>query len=294
MVAEKPSPARALSEALIANVIWASSFVLVKTALTELGPMTVTGLRYFLGFLALVPLMMRNGLRVSLRKLSRGTWIRLALIGICGYPIGNGAMNWGLQFLSATTGALMLGLTPLLVLVLGIVWLREIPTRAQVIGLTIAMIGTALFFSTGLALGAWWAVAVVSIGLIGFAFFGILGRAIARDQQADTLSLTALPLAIGGALLLMIAVPTEGLPHFSASALFIVLWLAAVNTAFAYLIYNHSLQVMTALEMNMLNNLAPLITAGMAWLFLGEKLEPIQAIGIIVALGGIFLAQRRG
>lgn len=268
--------------------------MLVKLALTELHPLTITGLRYFVGFLILVPLMIRNGSLASLRAISRKTWIRLVLVGICGYPIGNGAMNWGLQFLPATTGSLLLGLTPLLVLFLGIFWLREIPTRAQIFGLAIAMIGTALFFSTGLALGEGWAVAVVSFGLIGFVLFSIFGREIARDQHVDTLSLTALPLAIGGAILLLVALPLEGLPQFSANSLFIVLWLAAINTAFAYLIYNHSLQVMTALEMNILNNLAPLITAGIAWLLLGEKLEPLQLIGIVITLVGVFLVQRRG
>lgn len=293
LVAKKPSPALALTEALIANVIWASSFVLVKLALTELRPLTVTGLRYFVGFLILVPLMIRRGSFTTLRKISRRTWLRLALVGICGYPIGNGVMNWSLQFLPATTGSLLLGLTPLLVLCLGIVWLREIPTRAQGFGLAIALGGTALFFSTGLALGEGWALAVVPLGLIGFALFGILGRAIARDQRVDTLALTALPLAIGGGILLLGAVPLEGLPHFSANALLIVVWLAAVNTAFAYLLYNHALQVMTALEMNILNNLAPLLTAGIAWVFLSEKLEPLQLGGIVIALAGIFLVQRR-
>ena len=292
-VAAKPSPAFALSEALVANLIWASSFVLVKIGLNELGPMTITGLRYFVGFLVLLPLMAYNGSASSIRNLSRGMWILLALIGICAYPIGNGFLVWGLQFMPATTGALLLSLTPVLVLFLGLFWLKEIPTRAQAVGLTIALVGSGLFFSPGLAVGEAWAVFVASIGLIGFAFFGILGREIARDQQVDTLSLTALPLAIGGAILLIVALPFEGLPHFSPTSFFIVLWLAAINTAFAYLIYNHSLQVMTALEMNILNNLAPLVTAGMAWIILNEELEPIQAVGIVVALIGIVLVQRR-
>ena len=178
-------------------------------------------------------------------------------------------------------------------LLLGIFWLKEIPTQRQAIGLTIAIVGSGFFFSPGLAAGDPFAIVVASLGLVGFAFFGILGREVARDNKVDTLSLTALPLAIGGAILLIIAVPVEGLPHFSPTSLFIVLWLAAINTAFAYLVYNHSLQVMTAFEMNVLNNLAPLVTASMAWIFLGEKLEPLQAMGIVVALLGIVLVQKR-
>jgi drug/metabolite transporter (DMT)-like permease len=51
-----------------------------------------------------------------------------------------------------------------------------------------------------------------------------------------------------------------------------VLWLAAVNTALGYILYNHALQVLTAFEMNVMLNLSPLWTALMAWFLLSERL----------------------
>lgn len=89
------------------------------------------------------------------------------------------------------------------------------------------------------------------------------------------------------------ALPLEGLPAFSLPIFGIVFWLALVNTALAYLLYNHSLQVLTALEMNMLLNLSPLGTAGLAWLILGERLTLVQAIGIVIVILGVSLVQRR-
>jgi hypothetical protein len=71
----------------------------------------------------------------------------------------------------------------------------------------------------------------------------------------------------------------EGLPAFSVIGWCIVLWLAVINTAFAYLLYNHSLQVLTALEMNVLLNLSPLGTPVLACLLLDENLSIIQIIG---------------
>ena len=47
---KQPSRALALLEALLVSMVWASSFIFVKMALTELGPLTIGGLRYFLGF----------------------------------------------------------------------------------------------------------------------------------------------------------------------------------------------------------------------------------------------------
>jgi hypothetical protein len=57
IVAERPSRLVALAEALVVNIIWATTFILIKIGLGNLGPLTLGGLRYFGGFLLLLPLM---------------------------------------------------------------------------------------------------------------------------------------------------------------------------------------------------------------------------------------------
>ena len=289
----KPSRLGAIAEALVVNLIWASTFVLVKLGLgSGSGPLTLAGLRYFSGFLLLLPFLTRNG--NGLRSLPIRLWIRLCVIGLCAFTLGNGALFWGLQYIPATTGSLILSLIPLPVLVLGVFWLKEIPTISQMGGIAVALSGSVLFFSPGLSAGDPLGIGIAAAGLIGFAFFGILGREVARDRQVDTLSLTAIPLAFGGGVLLILAFVVEGLPRISGFGWLIVFWLALINTAFAYILYNHSLQVLTALEMNMLNNLAPLLTAAMAGVFLGERLDSIQVIGMITVIIGVALVEWRG
>lgn len=289
---QKPTRLVAMIEALVVNLIWACTFIFVKKGLeNNLTPLNLAGLRYFGGFLLLLPLMAFNGRQV--KKISTALWIRLFLIGVFSYLVGNGALFWGLQYIPATTGSFLLSLTPLPVLFLGIFWLSELPTRVQLAGVAIALVGSILFFSPGLSAGDPVGIGVVTVGLIGFALFGILGRQVARDRQVDTLSLTALPLAFGGGLLLVIAFPLEGLPQTNWLGWFIVLWLAVVNTAGAYILYNHSLTVLTALEMNALMNLAPLVTAALAWLFLGENLAFIQIAGMAIMIIGVFLIEWR-
>ena len=287
----KPTRLVAIIEALIVNSIWASTFVLVKIGLNDLHPLTLSGLRYLGGFLLLIPLMPRS--LSTARSWSPGIWLRLILIGVSMYTIGNGILFWGLQFMPATTGSFILNLLPLPVLFVGIVWLKEIPTRAQWLGIVVAIVGIACFFSPGLSAGDPLAVMIVMLGLGSFVVFAILGREVARDQQVDTLVLTALPLAFGGGLALLVGVLLEGLPRFSTTSVLVVLWLALINTACAYLLYNHSLQVLTAYESNLLTNLGPLITAPMAWVVLGEKLQAIQIAGIVTLIVGVVLVEWR-
>ncbi|MFH1907665.1 MAG: EamA family transporter, partial [Chloroflexota bacterium] len=227
-----------------------------------------------------------------LDALPRRMWLRLLLIGLSAYTIGNGAMFWSLKFLPATTVSFMMGMITLFVLFGSVLWLREIPTRLQTIGILVTLGGTAMFFSIGLKPGEPLGVAILSIGLIAFTLFGVLGRDVARGQKVDTLALTAIPLALGGGLLLLIALPLEGLPHASPQTWGLVLWLAVINTALGYILYNHSLQVLTAFEMNVMLNLSPVLTAIMGWFLLNERLTVLQWIGMVVVILGVALVQR--
>ena len=279
----------AIFEAFLATLIWASSFVFVKMLLSSIGPLTIAGLRYFLAFLVLVPFMLNK--RNTIRDISKNTWIHLTLIGLSAYTIGNGALFWGLKYLSATMTSFLMGISPLLILFGGVIFLKELPTRLQIFGLITSMAGNSMFFSSGLQPGEPLGIAIVLVGLIGFTTFGLLSRGIAKDKRTSTIHLTGIPLGIGGGLLILFAIPLEGWPIFNQKMLFIVLWLAIINTAVAYILYNHALRTITALEMNVFLNLSPLGTAVLAWLFLGESLTSMKLLGIVTAIVGVTLVQ---
>ncbi len=281
----------AIFETLLVTILWASSFVLVKLALTEIGPLTTAGLRYFIAFLVLLPFLLRK--RASLKLLKRRTWLVLCLIGLSAYTIGNGAFFWGLKYIPATMTSFLMSVNPILILLAGIWWLKEVPTRIQVVGVVVCLAGSVLFFFNGLKADEPLGLMITVVGLLGFAFFGILSRAVARERQTDTLTLTAVPLGFGGGILLILALIFEGLPDISLRVGGILLWLALANTAVAYTLYNHSLRILTALEMNVMLNLSPLGTALLAWLLLGEKVTVIQLVGMVVLIVGVVLVQQR-
>ncbi len=281
----------AIGEGLLVSVVWSSSFVIIKLGLEHAGPLTLAGLRYFTAFLLLSPLMAMNGeLR---RNPAPGRWGRLFLMGLFAYPVSNGALFWGLQYVPATTGSFLHSLLPLPGLLLALLWLKEVPARHQIVGLAIALAGSVLFFSPGLSAGDPLPVGVVSLGVVAFAIFTSMSRGLAREGQIATLSMTALPLGIGGSLLLLGALPLERPVLPPAEGWAVVLWLALINTALAYLLYNHSLRILTVLESNALLSLSPLGTAVLASHLLGEQVTAWQVIGLVVAMLGVFLVQWR-
>jgi drug/metabolite transporter (DMT)-like permease len=282
----------AIAEAILATFIWASSFIFVKIILPDVGPLLIAGMRYFLAFLVLSPFILRQ--KRPLVSIKPKLWGQLALIGVSAYAIGNGALFWALQYLDATTVSFMMSVSPLLILFAGMVILREFPSRLQVGGVVISLIGGALFFSPGFASEEPLGLAIVMIGLLGFTAFGIQGRSVARSREVSTLDLTGFPLALGGGLLLIIGLLVESRPVLTLNGGFIIAWLAIVNTAFAYFLYNHALKTITALEMNVLLNLSPLGTALLAWPILGETLSSIQILGVLIVIVGVTIVQVSG
>jgi len=282
----------AIVEAVAATLIWSSSFVLVKLTLDSVGPLTVTGLRYALGGLLLLALMpLRRGTVLPITKLPRRLWLHLGFMGLTVYGLGNGAFNLSLNFMPATTVSFLAAFTPMFIMIAAIFYLQEIPTRGQGVGLVTVLGGSTLFFGTGSGTLSWLGLGLALVGLASFTHFGIVGRTIARNRQTDTMTLTALPLVLGGFPVLVLALAVEGIPRPDNTALIVIPVLAVFNTAVAYLMYNHALKQLTALEVNVIFNLSPLGTAVIAWFLLGEWLLFSQIIGMVIVVIGVTVVQ---
>lgn len=281
----------ALLEAVLVMLTWASSFVLVKVGLRSMGPLTIACLRYLGGFGLLLPWVLGRGR--SLRAIPAGLWLRFLLLGLSAYTIANGAYFWSLKYIPATTGSLILSFIPLLALLGGVLWLKEFPTRRQGWGMLVVLLGMGFFFSWRWPATHPLGIGLALLGTVSFAFFTLLGRDLARARQVDVWTLTALPLGLGGGALLPLALALEGVPSPAAEGWLVVSALALFNTAGAYVAYNHALRVLTALEMNVILNLSPLVTATLAGVFLAEHLTLLQGVGIVITIAGVLLVQWR-
>ncbi len=284
---QKPPYPLAIAEAVLVNMIWATSFIIVKLVLDEISPLTISGLRYFIGALILLPFMLRE----KGEKLSPKTLGLLLVLGITQYTIGNGAIFWSLQYLPATTVSFLMGSITIGTLIGGILWLKEVPSKIQLIGVFVALLGGALFFSAGLEAGEKIGLVLFFVGMLGITYFTLAGRKVARAGTVTTLRLTGVPLLLGGIVTLLIAIPIEGIPSASPSTWGLVLVLAAVNTALGYFLYNHALQVLTAIQMNIILNLTPVWTAIFGFFLLDERLGWMQMLAIAVVIVGVMLVQ---
>lgn len=285
----KPLRSLAIGEALLATLIWASSFILAQYGKGYISPFTLAGIRYLLAGLIMSPFLF-YGQQSILHLPAKVLW-RLFWIGLFAHALGNGAFFLAFKYLSATTSTFISCFLPVPILLIGIVQLGEIPTVVQLIGLLVTLGGSALFFSPRMSNDEWIGLGIAIFGIFAFAYSTILSRAVAREQQASTFALTALPLVFGGLPLLGSALVWEGLPTLTPFVWAIIFALAVINTVVAYWLYNNAMQVLTAFEVNIFLNLAPFGTAVLAWYFFGDRLSIAQLIGMVIVIVGITLVQ---
>lgn len=292
----KPLPphVRAFLQALLVTFLWSTSWVLIKIGLQDIHALPFAGLRYTLAFLCLLPFGLRARQLTRLRQLSLGGWLRLILLGLLFYSVTQGAQFLSLFYLPAVTTSLLLSFTTVIVALLGISLLGERPTPAQWGGAGLYLVGVlAYFYPMSLPAHEVIGLTIAIVGVLANALSSILGRYVNREGLLEPTTITLVSMGIGGSVLLVTGVAVQGLSHLTPKSWAIVLWLAVVNSAFAFTLWNRTLRTLSAMESSIINNTMLFQIALLAWVFLGEGLTWQKLVGMLLAALGTLVVQIR-
>ena len=285
---------RAALEALFVTFLWSTSWVLIKVGLKNIPALTFAGLRYTIAFLTLLPLGIYTKQLKELKHQGVYTWIQLIILGLLFYSFTQGAQFLSLLYLPAATTSLILSFTVVVVALLGIFLLKERISSIQWIGTLLYLIGVLVFFFPNyLPESQVFGFIVAGVGVLANALSSILGRNINRSGKLSPVAVTIATMGIGGILLLAAGIIIEGLPKLSLVNWGIILWLAIVNSALAFTLWNKTLRTLSAMESSIINNTMLFQIALLAWIFLGETLSWGQIAGIFIAIVGTILVQIR-
>ncbi len=252
-------------------------------------PLTFAGLRYMLAFLCLLPVMLRRPmLLASVRSMDKRMWLTLLVLGLLYYTANQGAQFIGLALLPAATVNLLLSCAAIVVTLLSVVVLAERPARLQWFGVALYLLGVIVYFyPVALPADQITGVVVVMGGVLSNAGATLIGRKINRDSHLHPLVITTISMGIGAVVLLIVGIATQGLPTLMLGQWAIVGWLALINRAFAFTLWNHTLRTLSAMESSVINNAMLIQIPLLAWLFLGEGLTDKMLLGFALAGLGI-------
>ncbi|MDZ7625957.1 MAG: DMT family transporter [Ignavibacteriaceae bacterium] len=280
--------------AVFVTFLWSTSFVIIKIGLDEIPPLTFAGLRYTIAFICLLPFAFTKTNSSVIKNLEKKDWFKLVLLGILFYAFTQGTQFIGLSLLPAVTVSLWLNFTPLIVAVMAIFLISEYPTKLQWLGVILFILGIfTYFFPVALSDNQELGLIVMTIGVLANSASAVLGRNINRAARINPIVVTIISMGIGSIILLVVGIILQGLPEISFQNLLYLLWLAVINTALAFTIWNFTLQTLTAMESSIINGTMLIQIAILAWIFLGEAISLQEGIGMLIAASGALLVQLR-
>ncbi|HEY44566.1 MAG TPA: EamA family transporter [Anaerolineae bacterium] len=283
---------RAVLQALLVTFLWSTSYVLVKIGLREIPALTFAGIRYGLAFIVLLVVAARGGYIRGLRGIRGHTWFRLILLGLMFYTMTQGGNFLALKYLPAVSVNLLFSLTSIFVALIGIPTLGERPTALQWAGIWVALLGAMVYFyPVSFPAGQIVGLTAALVGLLANAASSVLGREINRQRDLEPIQVTLVSMGVGAFVLLVIGIRFQGLPQLTPTNWAIVGWLALVNTAFAFTLWNHTLRTLSAMESSIVNNTMLIQIPFLAMIFLGERINLKEIIGLVVAGLGTVIVQ---
>jgi drug/metabolite transporter (DMT)-like permease len=166
--------------------------------------------------------------------------------------------------------------------------LKERPSGLQWFGILIFILGGTVYFLPAASQSPdLFGLALAGITVLANAVAAVLGRSVNRGGEIPPMVVTVISMGVGAIMLLGIGLYTQGFPPISLSAWAVIFWLAVVNTALAFFLWNKTLQVLSAVESSIINNTMLIQIAVLAWIYLGEQITLYGAIGLVLAAVGI-------
>jgi len=279
---------------LLLSVIWGGSFLFARVAVQEVPPLTLVLARVALAALALTLLLFwkNNSFQHSWKL-----WGAFAVMGILNNIIPFTFIFYGQQEIGAGLAAIINAMTPAwVVLIAHFTTKDERLSLNKITGIGLGFFGVAILIGldalAGLGASAFAQILVLG-ATISYGFASVYGRRFASVPPIETArgqltmsTLIMIPIA------LIIDNPWT-LPMPSSAAIWSIIMLALVCSAYAYILFFRILSSAGAVNVSLVTLLVPVSAIILGILILGETLALRQLLGMAIIMAGLIVIDGR-
>ncbi|WP_439107751.1 DMT family transporter [Congregibacter sp.] len=265
--------------------IWGSSFMFMRFAVPQLGPVWLLELRLVAAslILLLISSLLRRPLNV------RKYWRHYLILGVFNTALPFWAFAYAAQSLPASMLAILNSTAPLWGLLIGFIWRGKPITRRAILGLFLGMAGVASLVGLGgfaVQPEALWAVVFTASAAI---CYGIASSYAEYAEKVETYA-NAHGSLWAATLLILPFMPFAPMPEvWPPAAVAAALVLGILCTGVAYLLYFHLIATVGAPSALTVGYLIPLWGVMWGWLFLDEAVGLHTLLGAGLVLSGTML-----
>ncbi|WP_307821426.1 DMT family transporter [Subtercola lobariae] len=293
--AAPPRNIRVLLQFLAMGLVWGSSFLFMKVALTGVSFGQVAWARIILGALTLGLIVL-----ISRQRLPREpvVWLHFLVIGIVGNVLPFLLFAWAEQYVSSSLASIYNAVTPITTALLATLAFRvERLNRSQATGIAIGVIGTIVIVGP-------WGYAALTGDLLGQ--LACLGAAVCYGvtfgytrRFLSSRAIAGVPFAfmqVGmGALVMLALTPVVALGPLALTVPIVVslLALGALGTGLAYVWNIAVLRAWGPTGASTVTYITPVVGVILGVLVLGETFTWNEPLGALLVFLGILLTQKR-
>jgi drug/metabolite transporter (DMT)-like permease len=275
---------------LLATVlIWSVNFSVVKATLLHIPPLVFNTFR-----LVGATLLLLGFARFAAKRRWTGRdLIRLLWVSLVGHTAYQLLFISGIDVTTASNSALLLGMTPVAVGVMGAVSRVESVSPRAWAGIALTLLGGYFVMgSSNNGGGSLKGDLLVLAATLCWSAYTVAGKSLVEKHGA--VPVTAYSMLIGTLFFL-----PASLPAFARNSLQAAPWTAWAGTAFscvfalvfAYLFWFFGVERVGPTRTAIYSNLTPAMAMFVSWLFLGEYIHPLQLVGAAVIFVGVHLVR---
>lgn len=274
-------------------IIWGTTYPFAKFAVRDFPPFLLVGLRQSLAGIVLLTIAMASGKAQLPDNQYLGRQILTGFFTITG---GNGFITWGLQYVSSGLAAVIGSLTPIVVVLINLAWRSgsEKINRLILFGVLLGFAGLGTIFNDG-----WkdfanpdyrWGIA----GCFGSCLTWSLGTVMAKRWNSPEVSPifnAGMQITAGGlgGFLLAFSMESDTQIQLTWQGCGALSYLVLVGSVVGFSFYMFALKHLSATVSSLYTYINPLVAILLGWLWLGEQVSWMEALGMGITVVGVYL-----
>jgi drug/metabolite transporter (DMT)-like permease len=280
---------------VLTTLIWAGHSIVGRVAVGQVGPMTLTCLRWGV---ALIPILLAA--RAALRRdwpILRANWRYMVVMGALGYTVFNALFYLAAHRTSALNLSIIQGAIPALVLIGARVFLGARFTALQALGALTTMAGVAAIAAQGepgrlVTFSFNDGDVMIFIAAVLYAGYTIGLRERPRVSGLSLLAGMALAAFLTSLPLMIWEMASDGFVWPTAGGLAALIYVALGPAFVSQIFFMRGVELIGPGRAGVFVNLVPAFGAIMAVVILGERFAAYHVVALMLVIGGIAIAQR--
>jgi len=279
---------------LVATLGWGGNAVVGKLASSSWDPFTLTCIRWLLVVLVLLPFSWQHLINDKNTVLNR--WRYFVAAG-ASMSLFNLLMFLALNYTTAINVSIEQASMPMFIILANFLVLSQRVTYLQIAGVLISVVGVLVTTSNGdlisvLKHGLNRGDAIMLLGCLFYAIYTFILRWRPKVHWLSFMCLVALGAFFTSIPFAMFEIRQTGLNLPQSSNWLIMLYIVLVPSILSQLSFARSVELIGGNRAGLFINLVPLFGSVLAVLVIGEQFHVYHAIGMVLVIGGIMLAER--